>query len=416
MSEVKITNRRKPVVELMKQSGLTGVVSKSDIDKMCSENSVNFPHWIKELPKPGYGLYDLSPLFPELKMESVMEVEAETEVDEDEELDFKLPNIAKLKGDEFTYVPNRFKGYVAFGHFSDVKKILGTGKFYPMYITGLSGNGKTIMVQEICARLGRELVRANVTGETDEDDLIGGFRLVDGETRWQDGPVITAMKRGAVLLLDEVDLGTPKLMCLQPVLEGSSVYVKKINQVIHPAPGFTVVATANTKGKGSDNGMFVGTMVMNEAFLERFAITFEQDYPNEAIEAKILNKQLEKENLKAPEFVENLCRWAATIREGFNTNQQDDIISTRRLVHVITAYSIFDENREKAITLALSRFSEETKDAFLDLYSKIDKEIEEERERKRQEEALIAQGVDPEEIRRKKEEAEKAAESDDFPF
>jgi hypothetical protein len=272
-------------------------------------------------------------------------------------------------------VPDKAKGYVPFGHFPDVRMIIKSGKFYPTYITGLSGNGKTMMIEQICAQEKRELVRANITKETDEDDLIGGFRLIDGKTVWQNGPVIVAMERGAILLLDEVDLGDAKLMCLQPVLEGKPIYLKKINRVVTPAPGFNILATANTKGKGSDDGRFIGTNVMNEAFLERFSITFEQEYPPLKTEAKILNNVLGASGIEDKDFADKLVNWADMIRKAFYDGAVSDIISTRRLVHICEAFAIFGQDREKAIKLCLNRFDVDTKGGFYDLYLKLDETL-----------------------------------------
>jgi hypothetical protein len=277
---------------------------------------------------------------------------------------------------ELSLVPEKAVGYVPFGNFADVRSIIKSRKFYPAYITGLSGNGKTMMVEQICAQEKRELVRTNITIETDEDDLIGGFRLVNGETVWQDGPVITAMTRGAVLLLDEVDLGSNKMMCLQPVLEGKSVYLKKTNRVVHPAPGFNVIATANTKGKGSDDGRFIGTNVMNEAFLERFSITMEQEYPSAKVESKILNNVLGSSGITNTDFVDKLVTWADVIRKSFYEGALSEIISTRRLVHICEAYAIFGENKVKAIELCLNRFDVDTKNAFMELYKKVDETVD----------------------------------------
>lgn len=277
--------------------------------------------------------------------------------------------------DTISLVPDKAKGYVPFGHFPDVRMIIKSGKFYPTYITGLSGNGKTMMIEQICAQEKRELVRANITKETDEDDLIGGFRLIDGKTVWQNGPVIVAMERGAILLLDEVDLGDAKLMCLQPVLEGKPIYLKKINRVITPAPGFNILATANTKGKGSDDGRFIGTNVMNEAFLERFSITFEQEYPPLKIEAKILNNVLGASGIEDKDFADKLVNWADMIRKAFYDGAVSDIISTRRLVHICEAYAIFGRDRDKAIKLCLNRFDVDTKGGFYDLYLKLDETL-----------------------------------------
>jgi hypothetical protein len=277
---------------------------------------------------------------------------------------------------DVSLVPEKSSGYVPFGNFADVRSIIKSRKFYPAYITGLSGNGKTMMVEQVCAAEKRECVRVNVTIETDEDDLIGGFRLVDGHTVWQDGPVIIAMQRGAILLLDEVDLGSNKLMCLQPVLEGKSVFLKKINRLVHPEAGFNVIATANTKGKGSDDGRFIGTNVMNEAFLERFSITMEQEYPAAKTETKILNNVLGASNIEAKEFVEKLVTWADVIRKSFYEGALSEIISTRRLVHICEAYAIFNQNRVKAIELCLNRFDVDTKNAFMELYKKVDETVD----------------------------------------
>ena len=277
---------------------------------------------------------------------------------------------------EISLVPEKASGYVPFGNFTDVRAIIKSKKFYPAYITGLSGNGKTMMVEQVCAQEKRECVRVNITIETDEDDLVGGFRLVDGQTVWQDGPVIVAMTRGAVLLLDEVDLGSNKLMCLQPVLEGKSVFLKKINRLVHPEKGFNVIATANTKGKGSDDGRFIGTNVMNEAFLERFSITMEQEYPAQKTETKILNNVLGASGIEAKEFVDKLVTWADVIRKSFYEGALSEIISTRRLVHICEAYSIFGQNRVKALELCLNRFDVDTKNAFMELYKKVDETVD----------------------------------------
>ena len=274
-----------------------------------------------------------------------------------------------------TLIPSKDKNYVPFGNFTDVKKIIKSGIFYPVFITGLSGNGKTFGVEQACATLGRELIRVNITVETDEDDLIGGFRLVDGNTVWHNGPVIEALQRGAVLLLDEIDLASNKILCLQSILEGKGVYLKKTGVTINPAPGFTVVATANTKGKGSDDGRFIGTNVLNEAFLERFPLTFEQEYPTASIETKMLNNYCKELNCCDDEFISNLTTWAEIIRKTFAEGGCDEVISTRRLVHVIRAFAIFN-NRLKAIKLCLNRFDDETKASFLELYSKIDAKID----------------------------------------
>ena len=281
------------------------------------------------------------------------------------------PSAIGVMEEQDSYIPEKFLGYVPWGNFNMVKQVVKSRMFYPLFVTGLSGNGKTLMVKEVCSRLNREYVRANVTIETDEDDLIGGFRLLNGETVWHDGPVVTAMKRGAILLLDEVDLASNKIMCLQPVLEGSSIYLKKIGKWVHPTPGFNVIATANTKGQGSDDGRFIGTNVMNESFLERFPVTVEQTYPTNKIEEKILVNELAKNDKVDNSFVENLVKWADVIRKTFFEGGVDEIISTRRLVHIVNAFGIF-EDKVKSISMCISRFDAETRDSFLDLYTKVD--------------------------------------------
>ena len=277
---------------------------------------------------------------------------------------------------DISLVPSKAQGYVPFGNYADLRSIIKSKKFYPTYITGLSGNGKTFMVEQVCASEKRELVRVNITVETDEDDLIGGFRLVDGQTVWQDGPVIIAMQRGAILLLDEVDLGSGKMMCLQPVLEGKSVFLKKINRLVTPTAGFNIIATANTKGKGSEDGRFIGTHVQNEAFLERFSITMEQEYPAQKTEIKILNNVLGASGITDNQFVEKLVTWADVVRRAFYEGAASEIISTRRLVHICEAYAIFNQNKVKAIELCLNRFDVDTKNAFLELYKKVDETVE----------------------------------------
>ena len=271
------------------------------------------------------------------------------------------------------YVPVKDDTFVNFGNFTDLKKVIQSRLFYPVFITGLSGNGKTFGVEQACAHLKRELIRVNITIETDEDDLIGGFRLVNGETVWHNGPVIESLRRGAVLLLDEIDLASNKIMCLQSILEGKGIYLKKTGEYVKPAAGFTVVATANTKGKGSDDGRFIGTNVLNEAFLERFPLTFEQEYPTEKIEVKIVSKALDGQD---DDFAEKLVKWAQAIRKTFYDGGVDEVISTRRLVHIANAYKIFGK-RDKAIQMCVNRFDTDTKQSFLELYSKIDEKIEE---------------------------------------
>ena len=263
---------------------------------------------------------------------------------------------------EISFIPDVEKSYVPWGHHKDLASIIRSKVFYPIFITGLSGNGKTYMVEQVCAQLKRECVRVNITVETDEDDLLGGFRLVNGETVFHKGPVVDAMERGAVLLLDEVDLASNKILCLQPVLEGKGVYLKKINQWVKPAEGFSVIATANTKGKGSDSGAFIGTNILNEAFLERFAITLEQEYPKNSVELKIVKgvfSDSEVDENESQEFGDKLVRWADIIRKTYFDGGVDEIISTRRLVHIAKAFAIF-KDRIKSINLCIARFDEET--------------------------------------------------------
>ena len=276
---------------------------------------------------------------------------------------------------EHSLIPKKDDTFVQFGNFSDLKKIISSSIFYPVFITGLSGNGKTFGVEQACARLNRELIRVNITIETDEDDLIGGFRLVNGETVWHNGPVIEALERGAVLLLDEIDLASNKILCLQSILEGKGVFLKKTGRYVEPAAGFNIIATANTKGKGSDDGRFIGTNVLNEAFLERFPITFEQEYPSASVEVKILEGIALDLGIEDRDFCQRLTDWAQMIRKTFYEGAIDEIISTRRLTHIIRAYSIFND-KVKAIKVCLNRFDDETKQSFLDLYDKVDADVE----------------------------------------
>ena len=276
--------------------------------------------------------------------------------------------VSSLVGD---IVPKKDPVFVSFGNYPDLKSIIKSNRFYPVFITGLSGNGKTMGVTQACAEAKKELIRVNITIETDEDDLLGGYRLKDGQTVWQNGPVIEAMERGALLLLDEIDLASNKIMCLQPILEGSGVFVKKINKFIKPANGFNVIATANTKGQGSEDGKFIGTNVLNEAFLERFPITFEQKYPSVNIEKKILNNTLKSYGKSDVKFVDKLTTWADVIRKTYFDGGVDEIISTRRLVHITQAYSIFD-NKMKAVQMCTNRFDDDTKNSFVELYTKAD--------------------------------------------
>ena len=276
---------------------------------------------------------------------------------------------------ERNLVPEKDETFVKFGSFNDVKKIIQSKQFYPTFVTGLSGNGKTFSIEQACAQLGRELIRVNITIETDEDDLIGGFRLVNGETVWHNGPVIEALERGAILLLDEIDLASNKILCLQSVLEGNGIFLKKIGRFVKPARGFNVLATANTKGKGSDDGRFIGTNVLNEAFLERFPVTFEQEYPTVNNEEKILQAVSKTLGKVDEDYCKRLVDWADIIRKTFYDGGIEDIISTRRLVHIIRAYSIF-KDKAKAMKVCINRFDDETKQAFMELYDKVDADFQ----------------------------------------
>ena len=337
------------------------------------------PQWIVKNPanKVGKGLFKLPALGEVVSVHASRLVQAAEQYE-------PAPKTQKIENTETkteaayvvssltgNIVPEKDPNFVTFGDYSSVKSIIASKKFYPIFITGLSGNGKTLGVTQACAEKKREMIRVNITIETDEDDLLGGYRLRDGQTVWQNGPVIEAMERGAVLLLDEIDLASNKIMCLQPILEGNGVFVKKINKFVKPALGFTVVATANTKGKGSEDGQFIGTNVLNEAFLERFPITFEQKYPSVKIETKIISKMLETENAKDDEYATNLVNWADIIRKTYSEGGVDEIISTRRLVHIAKAYSIF-RNKLKAVEVCTNRFDDDTKQSFIDLYTKID--------------------------------------------
>ena len=292
-----------------------------------------------------------------------------------EEIERNFNSVSVLPEVHQNLIPDKDDTFVKFGNFNDVKKIIQSRLFYPTFITGLSGNGKTFSVEQACAHLKRELIRVNITIETDEDDLIGGFRLVNGETAWHNGPVTEALERGAVLLLDEIDLASNKILCLQSILEGKGVFLKKIGKFVKPAAGFNVIATANTKGKGSDDGRFIGTNVLNEAFLERFPVTFEQSYPASATEQKILEGIALDLGVEDRDFCKRLCDWSDVIRKTFYDGGIEEIISTRRLVHIIRAYSIF-KDKAKALQVCINRFDDETKQAFIELYDKIDVNFE----------------------------------------
>jgi len=334
-------------------------VTAADIRAWCAMNGSNYQTVTKKIDqfKTGRGKWNLT----------IQEAR--------EQLEQTVKAPAAIPAVEQNLIPEKDDTFVKFGNFGDIRKIIESRLFYPTFITGLSGNGKTFGVEQACAQLKRELIRVNITIETDEDDLIGGFRLVDGNTAWHNGPVIEALERGAVLLLDEIDLASNKILCLQSILEGKGVFLKKIGKWVKPAAGFNVIATANTKGKGSDDGRFIGTNVLNEAFLERFPVTFEQEYPTPKTEQKILDGVAAGLGVSDADFCKRLTDWADIIRKTFYDGGIEEIISTRRLVHIIRAYSIFGD-KAKAIQVCVNRFDDETKQAFLELYDKVDADFQ----------------------------------------
>ena len=339
--------------------------STSQIRNVQKEKGCPFPSWLtKSEYRVGHGTYSLELAGVAVQNNVVDLPVGSTTV--------SAPNVLM---NDVTVIPEVVKEYVPFGHFTDLKSIINSRLFFPVFITGLSGNGKTMMVEQICAKLKRECYRVNVTIETDEDDLIGSNTLVDGNIVFREGPVLKAMRKGAVLLIDEIDLASNKIMCLQSILEGKGYLNKKTGEYVSPEDGFTIIATANTKGKGSDDGRFIGTNVLNEAFLERFSITMEQEYPSNAIEKKILVKEFEKLDVtNYGDYAENLVTWADVIRKSFYEGAIDELISTRRLVHIAQAYKMFD-NKMKAIEMCVARFDSETKATFLDLYTKVDEDV-----------------------------------------
>ncbi len=348
-------------------------ISLKELNAFLEKNKVeHFPYFILRERKVARNTFNIAPksagrATPVVQQQSVSAVAMAPVA--------QVVNLASRRAQNVTesFVPEKNGTYVPFGFYNDLKNIIKSRIFYPIYITGLSGNGKTMMIEQVCSALKRELVRVNITKRTDESDLIGSYELIDGSTVRREGPVLTAMRRGAVLLLDECDLGTEDILCLQPILEGKPYFDKKTGEVVHPAAGFTVLATANTKGKGSDDGRFIGTNILNEAFLERFAVTVEQEYPPAATERKILEKNFAELNINDSVFIERLITWAEIIRKSYADGAVDEIISTRRLVHISKAFSIFN-NRLKAIEMCLNRFDTDTKTAFLDLYTKVDAE------------------------------------------
>jgi len=351
--------------------GVGAVLNRKQILEVAEKNGLGNPRWFRKPQyKVGYNQYQLPNGEVKVAEEIVNKVQVNVPAPAQESMSVNLV----MSSDIENLIPSKFEGFVPWGHTSTIKQIVKSGLFYPIFVTGLSGNGKTLMIEQIHAEMKKELIRVNITIETDEDDLLGGFRLVNGETKFVPGPVIEAMERGCTLLLDECDLGSNKLMCLQPVLEGKGVYLKKVNKWVTPKNGFNVMATANTKGKGSDDGMFIGTNVLNEAFLERFAVTLEQPYPSIAIEKKIVVNSMKKYGAVDEKFADNLITWADVIRKTFYDGGIDEVISTRRLDHIAKAFAIF-KDKSKSIDLCVARFDEDTKVSFLDLYGKIDSGI-----------------------------------------
>mgnify|MGYP001463508873 FL=1 len=344
--------------------------SKSTVKKICLTAGIPKPSWLFRNPqfKAGYGTYSIESVVPENYSQPVP-VQAVQTV---ETVPVPTSTVGVNVLDEnISVIPSIMDNYVPFGHFKDLKSILKSGIFFPVFITGLSGNGKTLMVEQICAKLKKELFRVNITIETDEDDLIGSNTLINGNIVFKEGPVLKAMRKGAVLLLDEVDLASNKIMCLQSILEGGGYLIKKTGEFVKPAEGFTVVATANTKGKGSEDGRFIGTNILNEAFLERFAICLEQEYPPVTTEKKIVKGDFAILGVNDDDFADKLVDWADVIRKSFYEGAVDEVISTRRLVHIAKAFSMFND-KLKSIEVCLARFDEDTKASFLDLYTKVD--------------------------------------------
>ena len=362
---VKLTPRKKLFVEAASEMfGAGATLSKAQTKEVAAKASIPFPTWFRKSCSVGYNAYKLPG----------ETIPAPVAAPIPESINTTVNLVASSSIDNL--VPTGFEGFVEWGHFSTLTKIIKSKLFYPVFITGLSGNGKTLMVEQIHAKFKKELIRVNITIETDEDDLLGGFRLINGETKFVPGPVIEAMERGCTLLLDECDLGSNKLLALQPVLEGKGVYLKKVNKWITPKDGFNVIATANTKGKGSEDGRFIGTNILNEAFLERFAITIEQPYPAAAIEKKIVMGSIRKycssdTDVDLDGFAQNLVTWSEVIRKTFFDGGVDELISTRRLDHIVKAFAIFGD-KMKSIELCVARFDEDTKASFMDLYTKID--------------------------------------------
>ena len=355
--------------------GVGAILNRQEVQSAADDANIPFPWWFWKTAKVGYNQFQLPSVGGPETVTATM-TSSTPVASSDAQVNLQPAPKVSLSVETTAFTENLVPAvdplFVPFGNFTKIKQIISSKMFYPVYVTGLSGNGKTFGIEQACAQARREVIRINFTVETDEDDLIGGFRLIDGDTKFFKGPIINAMEKGAVALLDELDLANPaKVMCLQSILEGKGYFIKKTGEFIKPAPGFTVIATANTKGKGSDDGRFIGTNVLNEAFLERFALTFEQDYPHVKTEQKILEKAAASLGVLDKEFCEHLANWADIIRRTFNDGGIDEVISTRRLVHIIRAFAIW-QNRMKAIKVCTNRFDDETKQSFIELYDKID--------------------------------------------
>ena len=366
------------LIEATKQFGENAVITKSQVQDTLKSLGImgfGFGHLVQAGMSAGIDKIKLQSIdTSKTDVEVITKKSVVKEVVEKTVQDNATVNLV-MGSDIQNLVPSPFEGFVSWGHHSTIKQVVKSGMFYPIFVTGLSGNGKTLMIEQVHAELKKELIRVNITIETDEDDLLGGFRLVNGETKFVPGPVIEAMQRGCTLLLDECDLGSNKLMCLQPVLEGKGVYLKKVNKWVTPKNGFNVMATANTKGKGSEDGRFIGTNILNEAFLERFAVTIEQPYASNTVEKKIVLGSMKKYGAVDEKFATNLVQWSEVIRKTFYDGGIDEVISTRRLDHIVKAFAIF-KDKMKSIELCVARFDEDTKVSFLDLYTKIDSGID----------------------------------------
>ncbi len=389
----KTIQRKNDFLEAMRNAGMGAEATRQDLLDLCASTGIYnvIPSWIthdktrRTSDRDVFAIHEfaqspeaVAPAPVQCSVNPVIEQVTQTPQGAVEQpmLTSASMIMGMTGGERDTLIPEKISTYVPWGNFKDVAQIVKAKIFYPCFITGLSGNGKTTMVEQVCAKAKRDCYRVNITKQTDEDDLLGGFRLINGNTVWQDGPVVSAMKNGGVLLLDEVDLASHNVMCLQPVLEGKGVFLKKIGEWVTPAAGFTVFATANTKGKGSDDGRFIGTSVMNEAFLDRFPVTLEQEYAPQNTEEKILRKAMESVDIDDNDFAKHLTKWAGIIRKSFYEGGVDEIISTRRLVDIVKALAIFGGDKPKALAMCLARFDDDTKNGFMDLYDKVDGDVD----------------------------------------